>query len=634
MAATRNYLAVDLGAESGRGLLGRFDGECLKLEEGHRFPNGLANSAALPASGTVTVNSGGILAVDAGAGNGLFTNATSGAGSIGYVLGTETWNPGSVFGIDTTYATGGTFTYSGSISGNEGLIKLGPGELILSGSDTFDGGTTVEAGTLIATNSNAIPRETSLTVGPGGIFVFDPSQAGAGAVPAPGRRRWLLRSPSRERLRRWWQRESLRRQWPGGRGDPFLLSSRPEIAMEYPMKVEKRTIMRRNQLVGMLGGVLVAMALGAAAAEPTVSVLGNVFLTTEDVVLPIVTSGDTVAWKITDFWGAVCGEGEEKVVDTRARITPPEKRNGYFLVRLTLTKGGQVVADQFTSFAVIPPIDSAALKDSPFGVMSHFAQGWETDIMPLLVKAGISSIRDEAYWGHIEKKKGQFVFPEQFDKYLAEAKRVGIDPLLVMTFGNPLYDGGKAPATPAGREAYARYGEELLKHYGSQIRWLEVWNEYNGTWCGGEAEKDRPKYYAEMIKAAYPKIKALRPDVKVLGCAAVVIPLPYLEGIFKHGGLQAMDAVVIHPYRGQPEGVEVEVAELQKLIQKYNDGKDKPIWVTETGSWDGSEYDWEQGKGLNLLGRSNIARYLVRQYALLLFDRHGRKGLLVSDPRL
>ncbi len=146
----------------------------------------LANSAALPASGTVTVNSGGILAVDAGAGNGLFTNATSGAGSIGYVLGTETWNPGSVFGIDTTYATGGTFTYSGSISGNEGLIKLGPGELILSGSDTFDGGTTVEAGTLIATNSNAIPRETSLTVGPGGIFVFDPSQAGAGAVPAPG----------------------------------------------------------------------------------------------------------------------------------------------------------------------------------------------------------------------------------------------------------------------------------------------------------------------------------------------------------------------------------------------------------------------------------------------------------------
>ena len=40
MAKTSNYLALDLGAESGRGLLGRFDGERLELEEVHRFPNG------------------------------------------------------------------------------------------------------------------------------------------------------------------------------------------------------------------------------------------------------------------------------------------------------------------------------------------------------------------------------------------------------------------------------------------------------------------------------------------------------------------------------------------------------------------------------------------------------------------
>jgi len=39
MAATSNYLALDLGAESGRGLLGRFDGQHLALEEIHRFPN-------------------------------------------------------------------------------------------------------------------------------------------------------------------------------------------------------------------------------------------------------------------------------------------------------------------------------------------------------------------------------------------------------------------------------------------------------------------------------------------------------------------------------------------------------------------------------------------------------------------
>ena len=40
MAKTSDYLVLDLGAESGRGLLGRFDGERLTLDEVHRFANG------------------------------------------------------------------------------------------------------------------------------------------------------------------------------------------------------------------------------------------------------------------------------------------------------------------------------------------------------------------------------------------------------------------------------------------------------------------------------------------------------------------------------------------------------------------------------------------------------------------
>lgn len=40
MTATTNMLAFDLGAESGRGLLGRFDGRHLRLEEVRRFANG------------------------------------------------------------------------------------------------------------------------------------------------------------------------------------------------------------------------------------------------------------------------------------------------------------------------------------------------------------------------------------------------------------------------------------------------------------------------------------------------------------------------------------------------------------------------------------------------------------------
>lgn len=39
MAASKCFMAFDLGAESGRGILGRFDGNRLELEVVHRFPN-------------------------------------------------------------------------------------------------------------------------------------------------------------------------------------------------------------------------------------------------------------------------------------------------------------------------------------------------------------------------------------------------------------------------------------------------------------------------------------------------------------------------------------------------------------------------------------------------------------------
>src|SRR6266567_4378896 len=40
MTTAKKLLAFDLGAESGRGVLGLFDGSQLRLEVVHRFPNG------------------------------------------------------------------------------------------------------------------------------------------------------------------------------------------------------------------------------------------------------------------------------------------------------------------------------------------------------------------------------------------------------------------------------------------------------------------------------------------------------------------------------------------------------------------------------------------------------------------
>ncbi len=68
-------------------------------------------------------------------------------------------------------------------TGATALAKTGGGTLVLSGSNDYTGGTTVDAGTLYVTNFNALPDGSSLTVSGGGTFIFDPSVSGTLAVP-------------------------------------------------------------------------------------------------------------------------------------------------------------------------------------------------------------------------------------------------------------------------------------------------------------------------------------------------------------------------------------------------------------------------------------------------------------------
>jgi autotransporter-associated beta strand protein len=78
---------------------------------------------------------------------------------------------GSNLSISTT--AGSALTISGPISdsgGGRSLSLSGKGELILSGSNTFGGGTDVMAGTLVVSSRAALPDGSSLSVGKVGAF--------------------------------------------------------------------------------------------------------------------------------------------------------------------------------------------------------------------------------------------------------------------------------------------------------------------------------------------------------------------------------------------------------------------------------------------------------------------------------
>jgi autotransporter-associated beta strand protein len=85
------------------------------------------------------------------------------------------------------YASSGSQTYNGIISGNGGLVQRGSGTTILNGQNTYTGGTTPTAGS-IAFGTNTIGTVTSGPIGAGPLFVAPevPSATGKGQVMAWG----------------------------------------------------------------------------------------------------------------------------------------------------------------------------------------------------------------------------------------------------------------------------------------------------------------------------------------------------------------------------------------------------------------------------------------------------------------
>jgi hypothetical protein len=94
--------------------------------------------------------------------------------------------PLSLTGNTTIVSTAGCqLAFSGGIGGIGGLTVNGLGTVLLTGADSYSGGTTVISGLLVAASSNALPLGAALTVGAGNSL-FDRAFAAAVGVATHG----------------------------------------------------------------------------------------------------------------------------------------------------------------------------------------------------------------------------------------------------------------------------------------------------------------------------------------------------------------------------------------------------------------------------------------------------------------
>lgn len=341
---------------------------------------------------------------------------------------------------------------------------------------------------------------------------------------------------------------------------------------------------------------------------------GNVFTEGGHATFGVLAArGDHSDWSVRDFSGRTVATGtapvdlagHEGVIDAGALPA-----GSYTLTVHGTDPAGADVA-RSAGFAVLEKAAPAS-GDSMFGANMHTVAdglGYSyADAAAVGKKAGIGSIRtDASYWSNVEKPKGSYAFDKVSENVADAAHDNGQESLFILGYGNNDYGG--IPSTDEANAAFGRYAAAVAGHYKDRVSALEVWNEYYGGFSSGACSQNA-KCYEKTLEAAYNGVKGAAPGMKVVGGATFKVPLDWFEELFQLGGLKHLDAISIHPYRapGAADGMDLDIAALQKLIRKYNDGKDIPIWITEQG-WSSSP---AQAVGVDTTAQAqDIARALI-----------------------
>ncbi len=236
--------------------------------------------------------------------------------------------------------------------------------------------------------------------------------------------------------------------------------------------------------------------------------------------------------------------------------------------------------------APVDPRDDA----SPWGIsVSAETSGEFPRFNPLLKQAGVRWLRLFPAWPSLERQPGKWDWSKA-DAIVADTRRNGLHLSGMFVFFPPWAsaDGKNPRACPVKDQKFWReYVTQVVTRYKQDIKYWEVWNEFNG---GGFAiSSNKPKDYADMTRETFDAAKAADPTCKI-GMSCANFDVGFFDGAIKAGAADHFDFICVHPYEQLDCAVEGDVnetlsmaASLRKMLADNYQKADMPLWISEMG---------------------------------------------------
>lgn len=195
---------------------------------------------------------------------------------------------------------------------------------------------------------------------------------------------------------------------------------------------------------------------------------------------------------------------------------------------------------------------SGAISKAFFGMVPAFGTSFPYANLWPTVPVGTMVLVDTTQWGSIERKQGVYTWTD-LDNAIQEAESNGTTSIVYNVFGVPSFyttngstcsDG--CPGPPTDMQAFTNFITALVNRYKGQITYYEFWNEVNfpTRWTGTTAQ------FVSLVQAAYPIIKQIDPNAKVLAPSLGVASnfSSFLQNYLSQGGASVTDGLSWHTF--------------------------------------------------------------------------------------